>query len=417
MEKDYIKNIFTVAGGVFMSQILTILISPILTRIFSSESFGIIAVFLAIVNVLTVIATFRIENILFLPDTKEEAFSLLNLLIKTVIIFSIIFCLASFFLPLQFSILLFGKDQSHWFYWIPLLVVLNGLFYGFRNWLQSIKKYRTTTFWGIVKSIILNGILLIGGYFSSSPEIFLIANIIAQTIETGFLFIQVIKNEGSNFSIRPRHEFNQLFFKYKNFPKYALPADLLNVYANQNPIVLLAYFFNSGTVGFFSLTQRVIGIPIKLVTSSTSEVFKQKASEEYNLKGNCKKSFFDTFSFLLTVSILPTIIIVAFSPFLFELVFGPEWIEAGVYARYLSIMFFFRFCISPLGFTLMISQKQKWNLIWQSFLLIVTSLGIYTGVIFDSPRVSILSFSIVYSFMYLIYFFISLRAAKGFKEK
>lgn len=390
------------------SQLIAILSSPILTRIFSPESFGIIAFFMALVSIGAVIGSLRFENVIYLAKEKDEANVTLNFLLFTSLSFSLLLlCLIIFFYPIpeKFG---FKKEFNHWWFWVPIMIFLNSSYFGFRNWIQARKGFKITTKGGILKSLFLNLFLLLCGFFSNSPEVFLVANVTAQSIETIFLWLNV---EKGIINLIPTYKTKELFKRYIDFPKFSLPADLLNVYTNQNPIILLAFFFNANVVGFYSLTNRVLGLPIKLISSSTLEVYKQKASLEYKENGNCKKTFFQTLRFLLTISILPTLVIFIFSPYLFEFVFGNEWREAGKYAQFLAILFFFRFCISPLGFTLIIAEKQKWNLYWQIALLFITSFGLMTGIVKKSPSLSIILYSLSYSFMYVIYFFMSMKLA------
>jgi O-antigen/teichoic acid export membrane protein len=412
---EYLKNILTIAGGVFATQLLTILLSPVLTRIYSPETFGIITVFLSVVNVLTVVVTLRYENVLVICRKDDEAKNLIGYLVIFILASLTILGFLLILAPLTIFSFLFQEEYLFWIYLVPSLIGLNAFFYVFRNWLNRKKRYHKIALGGIYKSIVLNGVLIFGGIWSAKPEIFLFANIMAQFTETLYLFFKIHQlDEGlfKGFDVKAGWV---TLMEYINFPKYSLPADIINVYTSQNPIVLLTAFYGLTPVGYFSVTQRVLGFPLKLVASSTLEVFKQKASEEFNHKGDCRETFVNTFKYLAFIAIIPTILIAVFSPIVFEWVFGVEWKQAGYYARYLSLMFFFQFSVSPLGFTLLIAGKQKLNLIWQISLLAITSISFIIGYINNSADQSVLLYSMAYSFMYLIYFFLSLSSATAKK--
>ena len=102
-----------------------------------------------------------------------------------------------------------------------------------------------------------------------------------------------------------------------------------------------------------------------------------------------------------------------FGPTLFSIVFGSEWAESGYFARYLAIFFLLRFCISPLSFTLIIANRQSYNFSWQLFLFINTTISIFYGYVLDNYTISVISFSFIYSVMYVIYFKEILYSAKG----
>jgi O-antigen/teichoic acid export membrane protein len=410
-KNEYLKNISTIAGGVLLSQIITVGLSPILTRIYSPESFGIYAGFLAMVNILTVIATLRYENALVIVPEDSSAKSLKMFIVLFVFASSLTFFCLIFFFYSDISGFFFGSSYSHWIKWVPLMVFLNGTFYVFRNWLFRSKKFKYVSFGAVYKSVAINSILLLLALFSASPENFLIANIVAQSIETVYLYIKNNGHHRATFKGINFHEGIATLKKYKDFPKYNLTADLVNVYTVQNPVILLSIFFGVSTVGFFSITERVLAIPVKLISTSTLEVYKQKAAEDYSKNGNCKAIFLQTFKYLFFIAIVPTLGIGIASPYLFKLVFGESWIQAGLFAQFLSIKFFFQLTVRPLGFTLLIAGKQLWYLNWQIGLLLVTTLGLLLGYYYQSANLSVLFYSIGYSFMYMIYFLISYKSS------
>ncbi|GAB2495615.1 lipopolysaccharide biosynthesis protein [Algoriphagus taiwanensis] len=410
---EYIKNILTIASGVFITQILTIILSPIFTRIYNAEAFGIIGMYLSIVNILTVVVTLRYDNAIVLPKEEDTAKKLFNSVIMFVIIFIFIFQLIILIFLDKLSFIIFDLKYKEWLYLLPIFTGLNGFFYLFRNWIVRKKRYILITKSGIYKSMSLNSLILLLGLFNNNPGNFLIANLVAQFVETFYLFYKIKKEDSGIFSLFKALDNLKILAEYKNFPKYSLPSDLLNVYVSQNPIILFSLFFGPSTVGYFVMTQRILGIPIKLISSSTLEVFKQKCSEDYNNFGNFESTFLKTFKYLAVIAIVPSLLVAFFSPYIFSIVLGKDWEISGQFARYLSLLFFFQFSVSPLGFSLIITNRQKVNLIWQIFLMILTSIGIYIGYYFQSSNLSVLLYSIFYSLMYLFYFVSSYNSSKG----
>ena len=404
---QYIKNILTMMSGVFLSQVVLFLGSLLLTRIFSPDHFGIAAFYLSIANILTVASTLRFEHSIILPKNDSDSYDSMIITKRIVIAFSVI--IFSLILVLNdFLIDYLSKPQLEgWLYFLPLIILFNAFFYIYRSWLVRIKKFKRISVGAIIKSIVLTIALIVGGYIYNNAVIFLIANIVAQLIETIYLSLIIKKKEYDSINAKEKLK------EYNNFPRYSLPADLINTYTSQNPIIMFSFFFGDYVVGQFSLTQRVLGLPIKFISGSTLEVFKQKAAEDYNNEGNCQRIFISTFKTLFLIAIIPTLIMYFIAPFLFTFMFGHDWVEAGIYCKYLLIMFFLQFSVSPLSYTLYIAGKQNYNLYWQIGLLIITSLGIYLGVHYNSPDISILGFSITYSLMYVVYFFMIYNCSKG----
>ncbi len=393
--------------GVFFSQLILLVSTPVLTRLFPPEYFGAFAFFMSITSILVVLSTLRYEHSFVLPKKDNDAYDIMQITIRILFFFTaLIFCFIFFFDDF-FIALLDNQLINKWIYILPFFVLINSIFFIYRSWLVRTKKFQRISNGAILKSFVLSCLLILGGYFFNNILVFLVANFIAQIIESLYLYLSIKKQE-----FNKKNSFSQLWI-YKDFPKFSLPSDLISTYTSQNPIILFSYFFGDAVVGFFSLTQKVLAVPIKLISSSTLEVYKQKASEDYNKKGNCKEIFKSTFQVLFLIGIVPTLILWFSAPSLFSFVFGSEWIDSGIYAKYLLPMFFLQFSVSPLSYTLYIAGKQNINLYWQICLLFITTSAIYFGVHYDSVDLAVSSFAISYSFMYIIYFLIIYKSSLG----
>src|SRR3954454_20274925 len=64
-----------VIGGA-LGQGMIVLVSPLLTRLYTPADFGVFAVFTALVLMLSVVATLRLETAVVLPERDEEAAAL-----------------------------------------------------------------------------------------------------------------------------------------------------------------------------------------------------------------------------------------------------------------------------------------------------------------------------------------------------
>ena len=89
---EFTRNVITLVKGTTIAQAIPILISPILTRIYSPSEFGILAIYISLLSILSVISTGKYELAIMLPDDEEEAIQLIWLsffmsVISSVIIF------------------------------------------------------------------------------------------------------------------------------------------------------------------------------------------------------------------------------------------------------------------------------------------------------------------------------------------
>ena len=285
-----------------------------------------------------------------------------------------------------------------------VLAFLNGLDFSFTAWFNRNKEYKYITIGRILRILFLNASIILFGLWKADSFYIIISNIIGLFVFNSFLFIIFIKRYpdiSNGISIR---NIITLLKDNIDFPRYSLPASIVNILSAQSPVIILKILFGESIAGIYALVNRAMGAPSQLISGATGEVYRQKASSEYNEQGNCYKLFLKTFKGLFLIATIPFIIVIIFGPDLFSLVFGLEWIESGYFARYLAIFFLLRFCVSPLSFTLIIANRQNYNLYWQLFLFINTTLAIMSGYILNNYMVSVISFSLVYSIMYVFYF-------------
>jgi hypothetical protein len=85
---------------------------------------------------------------------------------------------------------------------------------------------------------------------------------------------------------------------------YSLPVDFINVFAKELPVLMLSGFYGPSNLGFYML-KRILDAPLFLLSKSILEVFRQKATEDYNNFGNCRAIYVSTLKKLKLVAIIP----------------------------------------------------------------------------------------------------------------
>ena len=104
---------------------------------------------------------------------------------------------------------------------------------------------------------------------------------------------------------------------------------------------------------------------------------------------------------MFLVSLVPVGLLMAFGPWLFKTVFGPEWLDAGFYARYLSLLILTRFISSPIANIFNVFEKQKLQLILNIIRVILVFIVFESSNIFE---LSVLNTIGIYSITMTIYY-------------
>jgi len=413
--ESFASNVMTMMSGTAIAQAIPVLISPVLTRLYTPEEFGVLALYMAIAYVVSVVAAGRFELAVILPEQDDEAVNIVVLALLCSLFVSIVTFLVVLLFNDRLAKFLGSREISFWLYFIPLTVLLTGIYNTFYYWSTRKLQYKRLVVSKVSQTsstAILNLLMGLKGYGSSG---LVVGGIAGQVTTTGILSFQIWKDDKNKIGFIDKEKIRGQLSRYKNFPIYSIPADFINVLANQLPVYVLGIYFGGAVVGFYSLTQRVLGAPISLIASSIMDVFKQRASSDYAKHGNCRDIFVKTLLGLTAISVVPFALFFYAAPSIFTLIFGEQWIVAGEYAQLMAIMFFFRFISSPLSFVIYIAEKQNYDLVWQSALLVFTVVSLFAGVYLHDVKISILCFSLSYSVLYVVYLILSYQFSKGNK--
>lgn len=412
-KSTYAKNVLTLMTGTGLAQAIPIAISPILTRIYTPEEFGVFALYMAIASILTVLVTGRYEMAILLPKKDRDAMSLVALSIALSFFISIILLIIVTAFNSQLIAIIGVPELSIWLYWVPASTFLMGVYQSLNYWSNRKSHYRRLAISRVVQSSGTGSAQLAGAFNNIGASGLVGGQLIGQTLSTAVLGSLIYKEDKEYISKIKKIRILALARKYINFPKFLIVAHGFNTASGQMPTFLLSSLFNTAAAGFFMLTQRVMGAPMTLVASSIGDVFRQEASYAYVNTGSCKDIYIKTFKRLLYISILPSIAFFFIAPDLFALIFGEKWRVAGEYAQILTPVFLLRFITSPLSAMFMIAEKQKLDLIWQIVLLASTSAAFFIGYLYSNEKTALIFYSLSYSLLFVINFFMTLNFASG----
>ena len=100
--------------------------------------------------------------------------------------------------------------------------------------------------------------------------------------------------------------------KYKKQLLYSTPASFANSFSYSSINLFISSLFNNTILGYYSISYRVLGLPLNIISSNVSKVFFEDASNEYHKKGSFKHSLLRTTSFLGIISVIMVIGLVLF---------------------------------------------------------------------------------------------------------
>ncbi|HJL79227.1 MAG TPA: oligosaccharide flippase family protein [Candidatus Marinimicrobia bacterium] len=371
LNTEFSRNVFTLVTGTTIAQIIPIAISPILTRIYTPEDFGVLALFLSVSMLVGAIASARYEQAIILPEKDEDA---LNLIVLSLSFLVVICCMILMVILLFYGriVILLNNDAiSVWLYFVPLMIFLLGSFNIINVYATRQKQYKMIAKANVYKSLVLATIQIILGVVKSGVS-GLISGQIFSTITSTMTLVKNTVNLRKIFQVVTLEKIRSLAKRYIRFPKYSLWAIMSNALTQNVVNVSVSSFFSITTLGFYSFANKIIAMPINLIGTSVGQVFYQQALREQQETGRSVKTFKAVVSKLVMLSFVIFIPLYFVVEDIFAFVFGDKWKIAGQFTKILIPFIMMKFIVSPLSTINNIFDKQIASLIWQIGLLIIT---------------------------------------------
>jgi len=390
------REVLRLIFGMGLSQLIFLLLIPILTRLFSPSDIGALGTYLTLVAVLVIFLTGRYEMALVFCKDQCLARAVERLSILRCYIFSIligIVVLAMFLLSPGAQDIILSSDLY--------FVIFGALILGRYNIaLQMVLRnshYKSISIARVSHSIVF-GVTAICAALSLIPNMLMLffSDAIARLISWRTL---EQKNCRTTIPISDIKNARARFARFSNFEQLTALFSILSI---QSPMILIPLIFDAATAGLYFIVFRVVMGPVGLVANAVFDVFKVEASRQFHKTGECRSLVLYTASRLFFVGLIPTILIILFSPTAFVLLFGENYAVAGKYAQFLAPSVLFRFVAAPLGFILQLRERVGLNTIFYGFFFLSTCLSLFIGWEMDSAELMVIAISITSSILYLI---------------
>lgn len=377
----FVSSVVALSTGTIIAQAIGIFIAPILTRLFAPEAFGVLGFFTAISGIIGGIACLRYDLAIMLPRQDIKAINLFagSILSTTLVSLMVVVLIG---VAGQHLLYIFNVEQLKESIWlIPPMVFVIGTFSAGNYWYSRTKHFRKLAIIRVINSIAANFLKLTMGFAGGvGGEILILATFIGQLISNAILYVKIWNSDGQLF--KNHFEFGEilaLFKRYRRFPQYEIWSGILVDLSLKLPIFAIAYFFPPKQLGYFVFVQAIVRVPFNLIGESISKVFFQKAASIKDNVAELSKWVEKVFYFLTSFFMLPALVVSIIGNDIFNLFFGSNWKEAGIYAQILIFSILAEFVTAPLSNLFNVLEKQKEGLRFNIFLMLIRFAALVLG--------------------------------------
>ena len=417
LSNRFVRNVALVATGTAGAQAITMAFSPIITRLYGPESFGILGTFTATLAVVTPIAALTYPIAIVLPKKDDDARSIAKLSFFLALCISLIFATIVLIGEQAIAQLLNLEAIAPYLLLIPVAMFLSSLQQIMQQWLIRKKQFKVSARIAVSQSLILNIAKTGIGFVHPAGAILIVVTTLGNALYALQLWLGAKRwSSPAEYIHRPAKalpSWKKIAHQYRDFPLYRAPQVTINAFSQSLPILMLASFFGPAAAGFYSLSRVTLAMPTALLGKAISDVFYPRIAEAAHANENIFSHIFKATTALMVIGIIPFGLVFLWGPILFELVFGSEWGQAGEYARWLSLWLFFGFTNRPIVSAIPVLNLQGYFLIYEIISVIIRVLALSAAFfLYQSDLVAIAIFSITGAVLNIILITFTLHKSK-----
>jgi O-antigen/teichoic acid export membrane protein len=408
---EFFRASLAVVAGTGAAQLITILASPVLTRIYSPSDYGIYSVAVSIL-ILSVVTCLRYEFAIPLPKDDIAAANVLGLSLLANFGMSAATAIVLLLLGPWLLSLFNATVLGPYIILLALAQAGTGFVSAFTNWAVRTRNFREIAVNRLYQGGALVGVQIGLGLAGLGARGLLLGAVAGSLAGAVRLARAGSRTHAAAFRQVTWAGIRAAAARYRRFPIFSSWSALLGQLGLRAPFLLLVAFYGTEVGGQYALAERLCYLPLTLVAGSVGQVFigegARLARED---PGELRHLFRRTTWSLARVAIAPAFLVAIAAPFLTGIVFGQRWQEAGLYVAVLVPMFYVAFVITSTGDVLYVLERQGLHLVRE--ILRISLLGgtvLVAGLIHLPPLGAVAALNIAGCVTYVLYGLISWRA-------
>lgn len=378
------RHFTTLLSGRLLSQLLLILSTPLLTRCFSPEDFGVISLIGSLTQIPAMLLMGRLDQALPQSRSHEEAGQILSLCVVfgCVILLS---CLGLAWLSGPWLAERYQQPQ------LPLLLFMTTLLFipqsvtqlG-KQWSSYRERHGITASADVLTTLMRRGAPIPLSYWMGSTPWALLIGQSLGLVGSASLFITQLSAE-----VRSHLDFTASSLKatwqnYRHFTLYLSGSSLFDLFAWSLLPLIIGDFYGLTAVGWFGQAHALLLLPTSLLNQSATHVFYPRLAQSREDPASLQNLLKRMSLLSIDLALYPLIILIPLAPELWSLVLSDAFAMSGELAQVLIPMVIMNVIVSPLSVLVNVLHLHR-PFFWQSVVLnIVRTSALICGCIWGN---------------------------------
>lgn len=402
MSSKLLRSLISVASGTLAGQVVVLAFSPIITRIYGPEVFGLQGLFLSMISILGPITALRFPMAIVIAQTQKEADQILSLGL-TVALATMVVMEAALLVAFQADVLLLSMEKlGGLVFLLPLALFLTSIQETIDIRTARLGRFRLIAKVIALQALIANLARVLGGWgLAPTASVLVFTTTLAPAIQ-GIMLEAGNKEHRARLAWLSWVEVKNLIVKYRDFPLYRAPTDMIGAMSQSIPVLMLASIFSPSTAGFYVLARSVINLPLNVIGGAVGNVYYSRFAEIDRNGERLFPAVWKSTAAHFFLFGLPILIISPIFPKAFAIVFGSEWQISGEFAQWMALWIAGMLINIPSVRVLPVIGKQHLHLIANIVLSIGGAVAMLASqTVHGTPHDAVFWFSVVIAVIYV----------------
>lgn len=364
---SFVQNAAYMFSASAFGMIVQFVFAPILSRLYTPETYGLFGIFNSIVVVLGVFATLGYNQAFVLPKSEKLFRGLFNVALRSTIITSILFTLIFGLAWPWINAILSAEKLGTWTILVGPMVFVLAIDRLLIDWSVRIKAFKSQSLISVPVSIGSKS-FNVGYNLLVSP---LVGGLIITTAITYvsriWLYLKKVIPNSREFLRQPvdNESITEAKREFKAYPRFVMWSNALNTASTYIPVLALPIFLDSAAAaGLFTYSLMVLDLPARLLGAGVNKVYFQRAAEmERDNPDGLANMTWKLYRGLILIVIGPLILLGILGEPAYAFVFGNEWEMAGLMAAIMTSFYFFKLVSAPVATIFNVKRKER-SLFW-----------------------------------------------------
>ncbi|MEX2373960.1 MAG: oligosaccharide flippase family protein, partial [Dehalococcoidia bacterium] len=326
--KGVIHGALLLGSGAALGQLVMLLSTPLVSRIYTPAAIGEFALYSSFVSVGVTLAPLGFHRALPTTATKEEASQLATGILLAQPALCAFLGLLQLYL-IRGDILGFGELPPSIAWFTGFSVIANTLLVTLQFWFVRAEEYQVIARVPLFQNVGRASSQVAAGLAGFSLVGLVVGDFVGRLLGLSGMLRRALPHLSSTLPIK-WSTYRRLAGRYRKFLFPQLPSSLLNMGARMLPLPVLVALYGAETAGMYAMADRLLQAPVALLSKSIGDALHGRlAALSRENPREIQSLFFSSSLGLLAVGLVPTLLLMLWGEPLFAFVLGGEWGASG----------------------------------------------------------------------------------------